>query len=264
MNAIDYVLNEIRLKVPKAIRHYAFITLNPQTHYVTVSEDSVIRHRVLDNKVLIDCNLLGGEEVIIPFENVPFKEMDNGKVLYRIPKDNLQGRRIMSALSVSTGDHRLDTYSNSYYPTSTLLDSIGKLLDSHISNGGMTTNRVKLIGENIILLEDRLTFNQLYLRCVLSNDRGLSNFSPRAYPNLAHASVLACKAIIYNDTILEIDASQLMAGVSIGRFKEVIDSYSECDTLYDEYIKTTFTKVLMQQDKEAHSRHLRLLTNGLN
>lgn len=263
MNAIDYALNEIRLNIPKPIRHYAFITLTPETHYYPVSEDEVIKRKVMDNKVLIDCNLLGGEEVIIPFQNVPFKELDSGKLLYRIPREKLQGRRIMSALSVSTGDHRLDTYSNSYYPTSTLLDAAGRLLDANVNNGGLSTNRVKLVGENIILLEDRLTFNQLYLRCVLSNDKAMSNFSPRAYPNLAYASVLAAKAIIYNETILQIDATQLMGGISIGRFKEVIDSYADSESLYREYIKTTFTKVLMQQDKEAHTRHLRLLTNGI-
>ena len=263
MNAINYVLNEIRLKIPKPIRQYVFINLIPERHYVVVSESQQIRHHVLDRKVLIDCNLAGGEEFNIPFENIPVKELDGGRLIYNIPKEKLQGRRIITPLSVCTGDHRIDVYSNSYYPSSSLLDSASRILDSASNIGGSTTNRVKLIGENTILLEDRLTYNQLYLKCILSYDKGLINFSPRAYPDLAHLSVLACKNYIYNSTILIIDANQLMGGVSIGRFREIVDSYSGSDEAYDEFLRTKFTKVLLQQDKEAHSRHLRALTGGL-
>ncbi len=263
MNAIDYVLNEINLSIPKSIRHYAFVSLNNQYGLLPISEQSIIRQKVIYNKLLLDCDLIAGEEVIIPFKNTPYKELEDNKVVYRIPKSKLQGRTITSVLSVSSGDHRLDTHMNNYYPSSTLMASVDRVFDAAVNQGGLVTNRVKLIGENNILLEDRLTYNDLYLRCVLSYDKALSNFSPKAYPALAHAGVLACKAIIYNDTILEIDASMLMGGVAIGRFKEVVDSYSDTLSLYNEYLKTHLTKILMQQDKEAHSRHLRLLTNGI-
>ena len=263
MNAIDYCINEIKLRIPKAILHYTFSTLNLKDYYNAFSEDYLIRQRVIENKVLIDCDLLGGEEVVIPFENIPFKKLRNGNLIYQIPKKSLQGRTIISALSICTGDVRLDTCTNSYYPSSAFFDAMGRLLDAAIGPISQTSNRVKLIGENVILLEDNITFNQLYLRCVLSNDRGLSNFSPRAYPSLAQLAVLACKSIIYNESVLEIDAGQLLGGVSIGRFKEIVDSYADSDVQYQEYLKTTFTKVLMMQDKTAHSRHLRMLTNGL-
>lgn len=263
MNAVNYALNEIKLRIPKPIRNYTFVKSIPEYHYNLFSEEQQIRSQVLDNKVLIDCDLVGGEELIIPFENVPFRELDSGKVIYKLPREKLQGRRLMSAMSVSTGDHRLDTYSNAYYPTSSLHDAASKLLGANTADAGTTTNRVKKIGDNLVLVEDRLTFNQLYLRCVLSYDRGLINFSPRAFPNLAHLSVLACKSIIYNNSVLEIDASQLMGGVSIGRFREIVDSYSGSSQEYDEYLKNIFTKVLFQQDKESHSRHLRMLTGGL-
>lgn len=263
MNAIDYVLNEINFQIPKSIRHYAFVSLNNRFGVLPMSEQSIIRQRVIYNKLLVDCDLAGGEEAIIPFKNTPLKELEDNKVIYRIPKNKLQGRTITSVLSVSSGDHRLDTHMNNYYPSSALMESVDRIFDAATNSGGLVTNRVRLIGENNILLEDRLTYNDLYLRCILSYDKAMSNFSPKAFSALAHAGVLACKAIIYNDTILDIDASMLMGGVPIGRFKEVIDSYADASEMYREYLKTQFTKILMQQDKEAHSRHLRLLTNGI-
>lgn len=263
MNVIDNAIKTVNYSIPNPILEYAFIDNDPYRQYVSMSRDALIRHEVIDNRVMVDCNLVGGEQVVVPIDPIPVQIIDGGRALYRIDKKYLQGRRILNVLGVSTGDHRLDTYSNSYCSTSVITDSISTLLDAATGNDSGSSNRVRLIGENTILLEDRLTYNQLYLRCFLSNDNNFSNFSPRSTIHFTKLVVLAVKSYVYNSCVLEVDAGQLHGGMTIGRFREIIDQYSDAEAEYLEYLTGTFASVSFQQDGEAHRRHLKIISSGL-
>ena len=262
MNAIEKALLDIQFAIPKEILHWSFGTTPIGDRLRVVSPSFRLRQEVIEARVLPDCNLLGGVQVVIPLRDVPPHYLPDGSVLFQINKDLLQGRHIQSVLSVATGDY----YRHAVIPSSqrgTLGTQIlSKIVSANIPTGFDTSNQVRLVGENAVLVEDYLTVPWLYLRCVVSDDTHLSNFSPRAFPYLSKLCVLATKAHIYRSATLPIDEGVLSGGLPLGRFKEVIDSYSDSETLYTDYLTTTFAKILFQQDREAHTRHLRMITGG--
>ena len=262
MNAIEKALLDIKFAIPKEILHWTFGTTPVGSRRRVVSEDFRLRQEVIEARVLPDCNLLGGVQVVVPLQDMPCHYLPDGSVLYQITKERLQGRRLQSVLSVATGDCYRHAVTPSAQRGTFATQLLSKIVSANIPAGFDTSNRVRLVGENAVLIEDYLTVPWLYLRCVVSDDNHLSNFSPRAFPYFSKLCLLATKAHIYRFATLPIDEGVLSGGLPLGRFKEVIDSYSDSETLYTEYLTTTFAKMLFQQDREAHARHLRAITGG--
>ena len=262
MNAIDKALTDIGFNIPNEILHWVFGITRVGDQLLPTTQRHRIRTEVIDARVLVDANLVGGEQMVIPLEGTYRQRLPNGASIYQIAHDRIQGRRIQSVHSVTMGDHRLHGYNSSYYGQTPLTSAVGKIADAHIYNGAEFSNNIRLVGENAVLIEDDYYVNQLYLRCVVTNDDQLSNFSPRAVPALSKLCILATKAHIYVNSAVAIDAGILSGGMPLGRFREIIDSYTDANAQYDEYLNNTFAKVSFQQDREAHMRHLRAITGG--
>lgn len=262
MNAIDKALRDITFSIPAEIRQWIFGVTPIGGRLVPISERQQIRHAVIDARVLPDCDLVGGEQVVVPLERMPYQELPDGSALYQIPSERLQGRRIQVAYSVSSGSQLNEPTGRVVRNDSLLTNAAQKIIDAHSFTGNDTTNRVRVVGENVVLVEERLTLNQLYLRCVLTNDANLSNFSPRAFPYFSKLCIMATKAHIYNEGVLRLDAGVLQGGVQLGKFREIIDSYADSNTLYEEYLTTEFTNISFQSDRESFTRHLKSITGG--
>lgn len=263
MNAIKKALDEIRYNIPRTILEEAFISQQLRGRGLAVSLDTKIRELVLDPRVLVDCDIVGGVEITIDLSQLMPELVNPGVALYRIPKSLTQGRSITSALSLSFGRGAatgIGGYSNN---NSALLGAVQGVLDSALPIPVVAIGDVSLVGENTVMVSDQYVIGgDVWLRCLVSNDPELNNISPASYHNFCELSVLAVKAYIFNHLIIPMDEGQLHAGMQLGRFREIVDGYADANELYREFLNEKWRVTAFHNDPERHRRHLKLILGG--
>jgi hypothetical protein len=267
MNPITKALDEVLFRIPREILNVVFI--NPYQQYRDMPSDlkERINFQVMTPRVLVDCNLVGGVEVRIPLDDVPSETVDGGyTTVFRIPKSKTNGRSISAAFDVTYGN-LYNTQSgygaHSYGRTSPVLSATASVMEAQLRTPYVGSARVELVGENVVMIQDSIILPQnLYLRCSLENDSTLSNIRVRSYPVFSRLVELAVKSYIYNNYIIKLDMGELRGGVQVGRFKEIVDSYADAETMYQEHLTEKWAKVAFMNDQESMHRFTSMLIGG--
>jgi len=270
MNAIQKALKDIRSNIPKEILERTFLTQNMSAfggrhNFQPLSLDQRIREAVIDGTVLPDCHLVGGTEVTVPLASVRPEYVNSYNLVYRVPKHLTQQRSIVRVLHITFGDGGVAGSMNmGLQGRSELLSKAQGVLNSRSSIPVVSTANIELIGENTVLVRDNITMpGNPYLRCVVENDAELSGFLPAAILVFGKLCVLACKSYIYNNINISIDQAQLSGGMALGRFREVVDGYSDAQEQYETMFDERWRKIALMADPEQHKRHLKMITGGL-
>lgn len=274
MNPISYALDQVARAIPYDILEKAFITVpfanspNEPTHVtysrLPLSLDERIRAEVITSWVLVDCNLVGGTEIEIPLERVPRQVVDMFNYIYRVPKALSNGRRIIRPLSIGFGEGAVLAGSN-LTPSkgNALLDAASGLLNSSLPIPIVNSAQVILIAENTILVNDNIALPMnIYLRAWVENDENFNHIQSTSYPSFAKMVILAVKSHIYNKISVPMDRGIIYAGNEIGKFKEIIESYSDCYEQYTTYRDTIWRKTAIMNDYKGHTRLLRRVMGG--
>lgn len=266
MNPIQKAIDTIKFHIPPQILQTFFVRRNIFDRHQNVNIDEHIISLVLRPRVLMDCSLVGGAEINVDMKGIVGDMVDNITVVFRIPKERTQGRSIMSVLSLSYID------ANSLMNWGPIAPGCGvtlpgtahqALLNSVTPPPITATAETRLIGDNVIEVRDGLRHTSYgTMRCVIANDENMSHLQPRSYLDFAKLCLLAVKAYIYNQYIIELDMGELHGGANIGVFKNVIEGYADANELYEEFLKTKFTKIQKMNDREAISRHVRSMIGG--
>lgn len=267
MNPITKALDEVFFRIPRDVLDLAFIEPYRRYRDAPTNIKEAIRYEVIQQRVLVDVNLTSGEEKRIPLDDVPSEVTDNGYTrVYRIPKRMTDGRSISQVFDVSYGNAYtgMPGYGiHSYVRSGQGLQVAANIMEAHLRNPYNGTARVRLLGDNVIMVKDTAAIPQnVWLRCALDYDDTISNLKVRAYHAFCKLVELAVKSYIYNNTIIPMDVDQLRGGQSVGRIKEVIDGYSDAETMYQEYLKETWPSVAFQNDQESMERFTALLIGG--
>ena len=265
MSALSKAVDEVKFRIPRAILETVFIKRMARWRQTPMSIDEHILNEVIRPRVMVDCNLCGGTEVFIPLDGMPVERGNDYTSVYRIPKDRTQGRSILSVLNITFSD---PTKVSSYgvaagSQNSTMMQASQAVMDAMGSIPVTSTAYVQLIGENVVMVRDTVVLPaNIYLRCVLQNDENMSHLQLRSYRHFSKLCEYAVKAYIYNEYVITMDMGELHAGQNLGRFKEVVDSYADCEELYQTYLVEHMEKVQFMNDRETWTRHLRLLIGG--
>ncbi len=264
MNPIRKALSDIKFVVPRPILDTVF-TRRSNWRGPLPSLDDRIMSEVIYARVFIDCNLVGGAQILVPLSGLDREEISNQETIFKIPKDLTQGRSIVSPLNITFTDPgsiiNTGVYNNC--GVSAVSTAAQALMDSQAPMPMLSTANVRLIGENTILVRDvvRLPSNS-YLRCVIAHDEAMSHIQPRSYRAFSKLVEYAVKAYIYNEYIVEMDVGEIRGGHQIGKFKEIIENYADAEELYQNYIREKWEKIEFQNDQEGHTRFLRMLIGG--
>lgn len=264
MNPITYALNNLRMHIPLEVLEKTFLGLNPSRFVTPVSLDSIIRDQVIDAKVMVDCNLIGGTEVYIPLQGLPFQRIDNFTSIYQIPKSLTQGRSITTALSVAYGFGSPIGGSNMGLRNSnSLLDAASGVMASQAPIPDVSTAYVSLIGENTIMIQDNMSLPaNIALRCKLENDSNFNHLKGPQYMQFAELVLLATKAYIYVKNQIPMDRAYLSGGQDLNAYRTIIDGYSDAAENYNTYFSTVWRRSAILGDYQAHRRHMALITGG--
>lgn len=265
MNPIQKALDEIKFTIPRQILNEVFITRNVALGIQPTSIENQIYEEVIKPRVLIDCNLIGGTEAIIDLSNIVPTRINQYTSVYKIPKSRTQGRSIISVLNITFSDPT----ATSNYGTATgcgassMLTTGQALIDAAGSLPITSTAHVQLVSENTVMVRDTaLLPANIYLRCILANDENLSHLQLKSYRNFAFACGLATKSYIYNQYVITMDVGQLYGGQMIGRFKEIIDGWSDAEELYQTYMREKMQKIFVMNDTESYVRFMKNIIGG--
>ena len=264
MNPITYALSQVKFNIPMEILKKTFITNHGLGLVPNINLDARIRDLVIDARVMVDCNLTGGQEIIVPLDKCPKETQDLYNIVYRIPKSMTQNRRITTALSVSYGSAM--AYSHNMYmgrDSSSLMGNMASLVASASAIPDVSTAQVKIIDENVILLTNTTIIPlNLYLRCRIENESQFNNLQTSYYTEFAELVVWAVKAYIYVNNRIPMNRGYVEGGFEIGAYKEEIDSYADANENYLTLLKANWRKIAVMNDPESHNRFLSAIIGG--
>ena len=265
MNPISKACDDIKFIIPRPILQTVFTRRELAWRNTPVNIDAQMMLEVIRPRVLIDCNLIGGVESIISLKGLEAERTNNFTIVYRIPKERTQGRSIISVLNV--------TFSDPFFADNTgvavgcgaspLMTMGQAVLDASSPVPIVSTASVQLIGENVVMIKDTAMLpSNIYLRCMIANEENMNNLQLKSYRHFSKLVEYAIKAFIYNEYIIKLGEGELIGGQVLGKFKEIIESYSESEELYQTYLREKMQKVLLMNDRESHQRLLKTLIGG--
>jgi len=272
-SAIQKALQDIRFRIPRQLLQEAFMSEMRHFAIVPTDIDTLIRKNVIDTRVMTDCNLIGGEELMLDLSFVPREIPDNRSSLYYVPPEAIQGRQIVSVMSVSYGYGQSIAYSN-YNPyfdnmqqqgcgNAGVLTAANQLMSSMTNMPIVETARVSLVNTNVVLVEDQIRIpDRVFLRCRIAHDSEMQNIQPASWGMFSELCVFAVKAYIYNQLIITVNQGQVLGGYEIGEFKSQLDNFADADELYRTHLAEKWYKTSKFNSQLSAVRHVRNLMGG--
>lgn len=264
MNPIQNALRQLHFVIPEEVLRLVFrerrtgFVLRPR------SIDEIIREKVIEARVLMDCNLVASQLVSLDISGLSFEKAEVNTWIVRVPKEYTGGRSIMSVSGVSYNNPR--TQLNQGYATAlggSMMNSMRMMLASDMPTPNYASHRVDLIGENVVLIDDLSNLQpNMWLWCHIANDENMNNLRPKYYPPFAELVTYAVKSYIYNNHIVRMDSGELQAGMTLGRIKEIIDQYSDAEQMYQDYLKQKWPKKAILNDMKSHTRYINSLISA--
>jgi hypothetical protein len=284
MNCVEKALQEIKFRIPSELLSETFIArtfdpvIGPEARrQLPVSIDYLIRQHVIEARVIPDTNLVGGIEVNIPLYSLVANNIDRSLVYnssnpwmatYRVPKDLTQGRVITRIVSLTIGQGAVAGMGGmgmGMGGASPLLDAASGVLASALPIPIVSTAYVQMIGENTFMVDDNMMMNNnVWMRCIVEADSSFSHLNPTQWHNFARLCEYATKAYIYNKLIIEVGMAQLVGGQELGKFKEVLEGYSDATENYMTFLDDIWKVSQTLSDPNQKRRHLKMLVGGSN
>lgn len=276
MDALMYCLRTIREEIPEAVINAAVTLDEPEGLEELQSIDELIMLKVIRPRVLLDMKLAAQRELVVPLTGIAYKVDYYNNMIWKIPKDRLQNLDIITPLGIGISVLPSSDFFNpnigmtdafgvggvvrggGCFGGNTLTNASDQMRGSYERpNIGYNTD-VTLIGPNTVLLKGNtfMMTSNLVLRCKVDNDPKLNNIPPKSWRTVAEACVLAFKAYAYKILYLGLDGGLLQFGQEFGRFDQIVESYSDANEDYKEFLRMRLDKVLVMSDTETYNKIL--------
>lgn len=267
-NPISRAVSVIRRTIPNQILNEVFM---PKTRHWTggvFNLDEEISRQVIRPRVVADCDIIGGHEQMIRLIDCQVERTQDLQTVIYVPKHVTAGRSITSVLSMTLMDARAaqaasSTAGYSACSVNPITMASAALAGSYDAPGVMSTSRLELIAENTIMLKDASIGTSLgTLRVILANDENMNNLSIRFINQFVELCKLGVKSHIYNEMIVTMDEAEIQGGARIGAFKNIVESYADAEQQYQEYLKETWQKTAIMNDRESYHNLIRAQISG--
>lgn len=265
MNAISYAISRIHQTIPKEVLRIALISTVDHQTVIPVSVDSRLKELVIAKRVMPDINIIGGTHITVPLAGLKQERLPDNAIVIRIPKSLTQGRSILTAHSISFGAAQTAGITTSPMAQGGDMPNAQQQLLSGIQSIPYVSDaHVTLLAENVVMIQGANAMSgYLFLRCEVENDSNLNNIKRRSYLAFSDLCILAVKSYIYNNCVIPMDIGYIEGGATLGKINEIIDSYSEAEEEYMEFIRTKWAKVSKLNDAETVEQLVRISAGGL-
>lgn len=273
MNAISYAVKHIKWAIPKPILNVILNHDVPKGYQYLTSIDELIVSKIIRPKVMVDANIVGGVEDLIPLSGLNIIQDRYNASVVVIPPDRTMNRSIISVLGVAStalsgvpgvshwasGMGNFDGYQQDGLPgciaPTYAVNQAGRIYDSHRGAESDLNVHTDLIGPNTVLIYGLQIYNSatLGLKVMLENDSNLNNIKPRSYVHFAELCLLATKSYLYNEYVIDMDRGELDGGMELGRFANIVDGYDTSFEDYHTYLTTAWARVAAWNDEKTRN-----------
>lgn len=246
-NAIEMVMAEVNAEIPPQILHMALVTAN-RRFTVFSNIQQFILQKIIRERVLIECNLIGGKPKSIvlqqKFLETTIKELegfaggDGGFDVYRIPPEYRDGMPIAQVIGVqypygtsNSGVSGLDVNRGGY----NMIDQASEVLNSYTLSSPRNHPTAELLsGDLIKIIPSMYSHCNWLLTCRIAYDDVFTNLHTSAFDTLSDMVVAATKAWIYTNLMIDIDRAAVECGQDIGTVRSIIEEYRDANQQYKE------------------------------
>lgn len=254
MNAITYGKNRIIREIPKEILQLTFLERH-SLYNNNISLDEKIFNCIINPIVLMDTNLIGSisKRIALKKAIISYYQNDNYEYEYivEIPDKIIDNKEI---ISLSQLMHSTSIGFAGNLSTSSLTNATTGLLGAHSSLGVVLTNRLEIIGRNMILVNTgnvQWNFENSILECGLAHDANMSHLKKGSYIDFGKLCVEAAKVYIYNKLLVKLDEGYILGGHNISVIKNKVENYESSIEKYDELLQEWF-KIEFMNDEKAY------------
>lgn len=265
-NAVQRALLQLHYTIPKEILNETFLNNDNTYREESISLDEKIKELVIHKRVNIDADLVGGNLVFIYIGDLFTEYINPYTAIVRIPKSKTAGKTIVSVLSVyNILEVGMATpgAANPFIENNLVLAG-NAMMNAMASAPAIISAYLELIGENTVLIRQNTTLtNMNFIRCILSNNEDMSNLQLRSIPQYCQLVEHAVKSYIYNYWVVKIGLGFLVGGKELGPFKDVIESYSDAEQQYQEYLNNVWGAVQFMNSNENLVEFIRTLVGPM-
>lgn len=269
MDPVQVAIMRVKAEIPRDILSQAFMPkrydpTRRDRYFDNVSSTSIdeqIKLQVIEGRVSIDANLVGGTEMYLPIRLAELQTVDGWNMVYRFPREVTGGRRIISVHELNYGYTTGNWGGGGISPSNTnnLLSIAREIIRGTSGVQSVGSSYVQLVGINTVLVNDlNQAIGDAVLRCTLAHEPNFNDVKPAYYHNFSQLVLYAVKAHVHNQLVVDLDEGQIRAGMTLGRIREITDQYADMNQVYYDYLTTTFTKVMLMNDTEKYRKVLKL------
>lgn len=270
MSVINKLIADIKRDIPKPVLEVAFLKRKGRNTIHAGGLDWEIRNKVIDGWLAQDLNFLGAETINVPLKDssIEFLESADYRTVIRVPKKLTKGRWIAQVLSFNYYYNAISADTNNGWSASSYnISGQGNSPLMNISTQVMraaspapiaSSSNVETIGENVVVISDymgRIQTGSLTVR--LGQDSELSNWDNAAVFMLGRWAIMAAKAWVWANTVVDLDSGYLYGGAELSRISSIIDGYSDANENYMDYREEVIEAVNFMMDGARYQTHLR-------
>lgn len=286
MEVIPYLLNQIKYQIPVQVIERVFnpreirsVRTAPALGFnLAQSIEAALQEKIINGRLREDLDVVGGTTVEIPLMDIPFQRLDDPNaweerynVIYQIPKSATNGREITSVSALIFGINSQTgsaAYAQGAWPygsgNGTIMQNQTQGLLNAMSPIPVTQSAsTTLIGPNAVLIMDWVPLlRNAYMRVVLGYDSQFTAIPRKYWQSLSKLAVLATKAWIHTNYLLEMGENELRYGSSLSDFRGIVEGYADANELYIEYLEQQWKKRAYLSDTKNSHQHYRMLVGG--
>lgn len=263
MDAFTYAIRRVQNSdIPDELLNDAFIDRDARVRRTSRSVFEAIREEVIIKRVMPDLSKVGGVQVDVRLNGIPYAIFPDNERIYTIPLEKTMNRVITNALGIYLNvtsnfadRHPGQTFSPQY--VAPIERSVKRVINSYRPIPYINNVRIEIESDNVIRIRDYQNFSpDSTLRCLVEYSETFSELKVAYYPDFANLVALATKAYIFRKLALMVDRAKLDGGRELGRYREFLDQYSEMFASYEQLLNEKWAKILLLNDQQRNEAHV--------
>ena len=267
LDPVTYALMDVRDRIPPIVLSLVFnkaIRGHVQSH-VALPDAALyaVRQAVIEGRIRRVVDASGAVEAVVPLLGLVPEQVDRFTKIWRIPKSLTNGRTITSAYALTfTSTNLLGTgfmggsnlFDHTSGSNSQMSAAANRLMDANSNASVNQSANCTILGDNVVMVQDftPIAMNG-HLRCIVGSDSEFSHIKPQYHQPFANLVLMATKAYIYNNYMVELGQGFLSGGQELPQVREIIERYADADELFMEMLPR-FKKISMLNDGPRSKR----------